>query len=82
MRPFALEITAGDFAFAAGHHRRALPKARRVQISLRSRCTAMLAGLRTLIRTEQGPDRYVPFATGSRTAEFHTSAETRLLTRE
>jgi hypothetical protein len=25
--------------------------------SLRSRCTAMLAGLRTLIQTEHGPDR-------------------------
>jgi hypothetical protein len=29
-------------------------------ISLRSRCTAMLAGLRTLIQTGHGPDRYVP----------------------
>ena len=26
-------------------------------ISLRSRCTAMLAGLRTLIQTREGPDR-------------------------
>jgi hypothetical protein len=25
-----------------------------------SRCTAMLAGLRTLIHTEQGPDQYPP----------------------
>ncbi len=29
-------------------------------ISLLSRCTAMLAGLRTLIQTRHGPDRYVP----------------------
>jgi hypothetical protein len=29
-------------------------------ISLRSCCTAMLAGLRTLIQTRHGPDRYVP----------------------
>jgi hypothetical protein len=28
--------------------------------SLRSRCTAMLAGLRTLIQARDGPDRYVP----------------------
>ncbi len=27
------------------------------QFSLRSRCTAMLAGMRTLIQTRQGPDR-------------------------
>ena len=27
------------------------------QFSLRSRCTAMLAGLRTLIQTWHGPDR-------------------------
>jgi hypothetical protein len=55
MRPFALEITAGGFAFAAGHRLRALPEARRFQISLRSRCTAMLVGLRTLIQTRHGP---------------------------
>jgi hypothetical protein len=30
------------------------------QISLRSLCTAMLAGLRTLIQTRHGPDRYGP----------------------
>jgi hypothetical protein len=30
---------------------------RRFQISLRSRCTAMLAGLRTLIQARHGPDR-------------------------
>jgi hypothetical protein len=30
------------------------------QFALRSRCTAMLAGLRTLIQTEHRPDRYVP----------------------
>ncbi len=29
------------------------------QFSLRSRCTAMLAGLPTLIQTRHGPDRYV-----------------------
>ncbi len=37
-----------------------LARAHRSHISLRSRCTAMLAGLRTLIQTGQGPDRYVP----------------------
>ena len=36
--------------------RRALPEVRRFQISLRSRCMAMLAGLRTLIPTRHGPD--------------------------
>jgi hypothetical protein len=29
-----------------------------LRISLLSRCTAMLAGLRTLIQTRHGPDRY------------------------
>jgi hypothetical protein len=29
------------------------------EISLRSRCTAMLAGLRTLIQAWYGPDRWV-----------------------
>jgi hypothetical protein len=48
------------FALAAGHYLRALPEARRFQFSLRSRYTAMLAGLRTLIQTRHGPDRYVP----------------------
>jgi hypothetical protein len=56
MRPVALEITAGDFTFPAGHRRCALSEARRLHISLRSRCTAMLAGLRTLIQTRHGPD--------------------------
>jgi hypothetical protein len=51
---FALEITARDFAPAAGHRRRALPEARRFQISLRSGCTAMLAGLRTSIQRGTG----------------------------
>jgi hypothetical protein len=55
-----LEVAAGDFAFAADHRRRALPQAHRFQISLRSRCTAMLAGFRTLIQTRHGPDRYIP----------------------
>jgi hypothetical protein len=32
-----------DFAFTAGHHLRALPEARRFQISLRSRCNAAAA---------------------------------------
>jgi hypothetical protein len=54
---FALEITTGDFALAASHRLRALPEARRFRISLRFRCTAMLAGLRTLIQTGHGPDR-------------------------
>jgi hypothetical protein len=31
--------------------------AHRFQSSLRSRCTAILAGLRTLIQTRHGPDR-------------------------
>ena len=61
MRPSALEITAGDFALAAGHRLNserladwavliwcALPEAHWFRISLLSRCTAMLAGLRTL----------------------------------
>jgi hypothetical protein len=38
--------------------RRALPEARRFHISLRSRCTAMLAALRTLIQARQGRERY------------------------
>jgi hypothetical protein len=33
--------------------------AHRFQISVLSRCTAMLAGLRTLIHTQHGPDRYM-----------------------
>jgi hypothetical protein len=49
-----------DTALAAGHHLRALPEVRRFQISVRSRCTAMLAGFRTLIQTRHGPDRYAP----------------------
>jgi hypothetical protein len=57
MRPFALEITPGDVAFAAGHRRRALPADHVFHFSLRSRCTAMLAGLRTLIRTRHGSGR-------------------------
>jgi hypothetical protein len=36
---------------------RAQPRAHRFQISLVSRYTAMLAGLRILIQTRQGPDR-------------------------
>jgi hypothetical protein len=40
-----------DFAFTAGHRQRALPEARPFHISLLSRCTAMLAGLRILIQT-------------------------------
>jgi hypothetical protein len=54
LRIFALEIAASDFVFAAGHRHRAPPKARRFQMLLRSRCTAMLAGLRTLIQTRHG----------------------------
>jgi hypothetical protein len=34
-----------------------LPEAHRFHVSLRSRCTAMLAGLRTLIQTRHRPDR-------------------------
>jgi hypothetical protein len=45
-----------DFSGPCGARRRALPEARRFQISLRSRCTAMLAGLRTLIKTRHAPD--------------------------
>jgi hypothetical protein len=52
----SVTVTASDFALASGSWR-ALTKARRFQISLRSRYTAMLAGLRTLIQTRQGPDR-------------------------
>jgi hypothetical protein len=48
------------FALAAGHRRRPPPEVRRFQVSLRSRCTAMLAELRTLIQTRHGPDRYGP----------------------
>jgi hypothetical protein len=44
-------------ALAVGRRRRA-PTERRFKISLRSRCTAMLAGLRTLIQTRHGPDWY------------------------
>jgi hypothetical protein len=33
-----------------------LPEPPRFHITLRSRCTAMLAGLRTLIQTRHGPD--------------------------
>jgi hypothetical protein len=33
-----------------------LPHVHLFQFSLRSRCTAMLAGLRTLIQTEHRPD--------------------------
>jgi hypothetical protein len=52
IRPFALDIIAGDFAFAAGHRLLCLG---RFQIWLRSRFTAMLAGLRTLIQARDGP---------------------------
>jgi hypothetical protein len=52
------DISLGDAWLAGrrGHRRRALLEARRFQISLRSRCTAMLAGLRTLMQTRHGPD--------------------------
>jgi hypothetical protein len=50
----------GCFALAAGHRLRTLPGAHRFQISLRSRGTAMPAGLRTLIQTRHGPDWQVP----------------------
>src|SRR5262249_6749780 len=60
MRPVPLKIGTGDFSFAAGHRQRTLPEARQFQTSLLSRCTAMRAGLRTLIQTRHGPDRYVP----------------------
>jgi hypothetical protein len=43
----------------ARHRRRTLPEARRFHLSLRSRCAAMLAGLRTLIQTRLEPTRLV-----------------------
>ncbi len=63
MRPIALEVGTRDLALAAGHGLPTLHVASRdwgdhlFQFSLRSRCTAMLAGLRTLIQTGNGPDR-------------------------
>jgi hypothetical protein len=55
LAPKLTQAARTEFAPTAGHRRRALPEARRFQISLRSRCTAMLAGLRTLIQTPHGP---------------------------
>jgi hypothetical protein len=43
-----------------GHRRRALPVFIGSKFRSSSRCTAMLAGLRTLIQTRHGPKRYVP----------------------
>jgi hypothetical protein len=59
-------LGGAPIAFNCGGHPRQLLRAaimfcRRLhylfQFSLRSRCTAMLAGLRTLIQTRDGPDR-------------------------
>jgi hypothetical protein len=55
------------------------PRARSLRISLRSRCTAMLAGLRTLIQTRHGPDRYVLsnfFSTKPSAPSRHACAKT------
>jgi hypothetical protein len=55
VRSVALKVVAGDLALAAGHRPLALPP--RFHLSLCSRCSAMLAVLRTLIQTRHGPDR-------------------------
>jgi hypothetical protein len=68
MRPVSLKIGTGDFALAAGHRRnatgllieRSSSGARCLRIIGFKSCTAMLAGLPTLIQTRHGPDRYVP----------------------
>jgi hypothetical protein len=58
-------LGGGPIAFNCGGHPCQLPRAAScltplsLAVSLRSRCTAMLAGLRSLIQTKQAPDRYV-----------------------
>jgi hypothetical protein len=58
---------------------RRLPERYLFQLSLRSRCTAMLAGLRTLIQTRHGPDRYGPsiWPAAPIAAEPHRESATR-----
>jgi hypothetical protein len=47
----------GVFLMGQSADYRATPGDHLFQFSLRSRCTAMLAGLRTFIQTGHGPDR-------------------------
>jgi hypothetical protein len=53
VRWLARDVAPSDFRPCGGSS----PPAHRFQISLRSRCTAMLAGFRTLMQTRHGPDR-------------------------
>jgi hypothetical protein len=54
-----MDATLREIVWLDGYQTRSPHGDHLFHISLRSRCTAMLAGLRTLIQTRQGPDRYV-----------------------
>jgi hypothetical protein len=54
-----MDATLGEIVWLDGYQTRSPHGDHLFHISLRSRCTAMLAGLRTLIQTRQGTDRYV-----------------------